>query len=64
MSEETGRWICSKEKPYDPKNPEHRKHRWIHPDAKFLYEEHCSDETYEVYECPNCGLRFKVTVPR
>ena len=58
------RWICSKERPYNPKNKEHRKHRWTHPDAKFIREEYYDDEVYEVYKCPNCGLVFRVTVPR
>ena len=58
------RWICSKERPYNPSDPEHRKHRWIHPDAKLLREEYYDDEVYEIYECPNCGLKFRVTVPR
>jgi len=40
--------------------------RWQHPDAKHLFDEYGSlgeGGSYARYECPNCGLRFWVTLP-
>jgi acetone carboxylase gamma subunit len=53
---------CTKDNPWkegDP-TPVH------HVDAKLEYSydryEAC-DDNYEEYKCPNCGIRFKVTLP-
>lgn len=35
----------------------------VHPDAKCVYDGGWEQE-YERYECPHCGLSFKVTVPQ
>lgn len=41
---------------------EQKSDRAQHPDAKLVYDGGWEQE-YERYECPHCGLRFKVTLP-
>ena len=55
----TERYICTKEEPWTKE-----KGRSAHPDAVFLYDEYngLSGGDYERYECPNCKLRFWVTL--
>lgn len=50
------RHICTKDDPW-----ELAKHGnlGVHPDAKCVYDGGW-DQLYERYECPNCGLSFKV----
>lgn len=55
------RFICTKENPWTPD-----KSRAIHPDAIVIQEDYgslASGGSYELYECPNCGLKFWVTLP-
>lgn len=33
---------------------------WSHPDAILARD----DGDYEVYDCPHCGLRFRVELPQ
>ena len=58
------RKICTKESPYNSKDKD-RREKWQHPDAVSV----CVWEGYpggdiETYECPHCGLRFKVELPQ
>lgn len=46
--------VCTKE------NPD--KKLRVHPDAKCVYDGSW-DQEYETYHCPNCDLRFDVTIP-
>lgn len=60
--------VCTKENPYNKENPDHKKSRWEHPDADYERDDYglgggVADGDYEVYNCPNCGLRFKVELP-
>ena len=55
------RYICTKEAPWSED-----KGRAIHPDAKLQYDKYnglTGGGDYSRYECPNCGLRFWVTLP-
>ncbi len=62
IHKESGRKICSKEHCWQPKN---RRERWMHPRAEFLYsEEDVDGGDLDVYRCPVCGLKFKITIPR
>ncbi len=60
IDSKSGRWICCRERPYNPNNPEHKKHRWAHPESEpipSLYDD------VDRYKCHICGLEFEVTVP-
>lgn len=53
---------CTKERPYTEGAPG----PWAHPDAKCVDEEYnglAGGGDYASYECPNCGIRFRVTFP-
>jgi len=55
------RQICTKTTPYTPS----KKGPWQHPDAVYKKDvEQWDGEVAELYECPNCGKRFEVTIPR
>lgn len=50
---------CTKEHPYT----RGAGGQWVHPDAKCTDEEynaHLGGGDYEIYECPNCGISFRV----
>lgn len=51
------RKTCTKETPRPANAP--ASEFWKHPDAVMEYD----GDSYERYECPNCGLRFSVTIP-
>ncbi|MFH1634079.1 MAG: hypothetical protein ABIG63_08720 [Chloroflexota bacterium] len=52
------RIACTKENPSDVKP-----YKWYHPDAKLIDSfDDFWDDSYDIYECPNCGIRFDVTV--
>lgn len=56
------RQTCTKEEPM----PKGAKGHWQHPDAHDVGEETnglSGGGDYDIYLCPNCGLRFYVTVP-
>lgn len=60
MAEED-RKVCTPERPWSEGEG-----AAIHPDARFLYAEDAGlaeGGSYDRYECPNCHLRFWVTVP-
>jgi len=48
---------CTKEHPYDGSDP----HDWCHPDAKDIggYDGWEQGTSYDLYECPYCGVKFK-----
>jgi len=59
MGNEIKRFICTKEIPWDKSKGEYA----IHPDAVYIKDKDYGDGDYsEVYECPNCGLRFESTI--
>jgi hypothetical protein len=46
--------------------PKGDKGRWSHPDAQDVGSDDgslASGGCYDIYNCPNCGLRFYVQVP-
>ena len=54
------RYICTKENPWSED-----KGMAIHPDAKLAFSEDGSSSSggsYDRYICPNCNLRFWVTI--
>lgn len=56
------RKTCTRDAPM----PKGDKGRWLHPDAKCVYEEYgalSGGGDYERYRCPNCGLAFWVELP-
>ena len=53
---ESGRMICSSAHPMPPK----AEGRWMHPEAK-SYDGY--SDYYDYYNCPACGLDFKVELP-
>ena len=60
---EFDRKVCTKNAPM----PKNAGGWWSHPDAVDVGEEFnglSGGGDYDIYECPNCGLRFKVTVRR
>ena len=53
---------CTKERPYSAGAQGY----WMHPDAICVDEEYnglSGGGDYERYECPHCGLRFRVELP-
>lgn len=58
------RQICTRERPYTKRGEMNE--YWLHPDAKCVDEEYnglSGGGDYERYECPHCGLRFRVELP-
>lgn len=54
------RHVCTADDPWTPSKSE-----WAtHPDARDDGEEYSRDCEYSRYECPHCGLRFKVEIPQ
>jgi len=57
-----GRFVCSAENPMPLKAPGH----WLHPDAKFDFDEYGSlgsGGSHEHYTCPHCKKGFYVELP-
>lgn len=66
MAEKTvERRICTAEKPYDAKNPDH-KGFWRHPDAVAVGDQRDGWPAGDLqdFECPHCGLRFTMELPQ
>ncbi|MCP5006221.1 MAG: hypothetical protein GY941_20120 [Planctomycetes bacterium] len=54
--------ICTKDNPWEEGIPTPVRH----VDAKVVYSherESSCDDGYDRYECPNCGMAFKETLP-
>ena len=61
MNNNSDRYICTAEKPWKEEYGDIDPFiRVTHPDAKTV---NSSCDCCEAYECPNCGLRFKVELP-
>lgn len=50
------RIVCTKDNPSDGEP-----YKWVHPDAKCIYTYDAWEEgdSYDEYECPHCGKKFK-----
>ncbi len=55
------RKVCTKEQPSNWRDNDGS--QWQHPDARDAGDGNDSCGEYDAYECPHCGLYFKVTVP-
>lgn len=53
------RQTCTADRPYK----DVATGRWAHPDAEFKETNDCWDGGKLVYQCPHCGLEFRVSVP-
>ena len=47
-------FVCTKGNPWTPEKGD----RAVHPDAIYLKDVDLDYSFYEVYDCPNCGLRL------
>jgi hypothetical protein len=51
--------VCTKDNPVQ----KHLAHLYEHSDVKLMFESnHGLRTTYQHFECPNCGLTYKVKV--
>lgn len=59
----TGNYRCTKSMPFKKEYPDRKVtgKNWSHPDA--VERDGFSDD-YAYYDCPNCGLHFKVELPQ
>lgn len=56
------REVCTRENPM----PKNAPGFWAHPDSVFIEDEYnglCGGGDYEYRHCPNCDLKFRVTLP-
>ncbi len=55
------RETCTSETPSDG-----TPYKWIHPDANCIdsFDAWESEESYDEYKCPHCGIEFKVYVDK
>lgn len=61
MAEIEERFVCTAENPWSKEKAK----RAMHPDAKLIAEfDGWPAGDVEAYECPHCGLYFKVELPQ
>ena len=58
---DAGRHVCSASDPWSPEKTE----RATHPDAVYVgSRDRWPGGDIDIYDCPHCGLRFKVEAPQ